>query len=162
MQSDGNMKALRQCSGSSLRSAILRIFCLQLHAVYLSNANKLQVCVADSEHAESQILLLLQTNNKCATGEEIPDSIIISARCQYGLPEDVVVYCNFNQLYKIDPETLQMWLDILKEVPDSVLWLLKFPAVGEPNIIQKAKTAGIDASRVIFSNVAPKVCGIIS
>jgi protein O-GlcNAc transferase len=67
------------------------------------------------------------------------------------------VYCNFNQLYKIDPETLQMWLDILKRVPNSVLWLLKFPAVGEPNIVQKAKDEGIDASRVVFSNVAPKV-----
>ncbi|XP_045202989.2 UDP-N-acetylglucosamine--peptide N-acetylglucosaminyltransferase 110 kDa subunit-like isoform X1 [Mercenaria mercenaria] len=115
-----------------------------------------QVCIADSENADSQILLLLQTNNKCATGEEIPDNIIISARCQYGLPEDVVVYCNFNQLYKIDPETLQMWLDILKRVPNSVLWLLKFPAVGEPNIVQKAKDEGIDGSRVVFSNVAPK------
>lgn len=52
-----------------------------------------------------------------------------------------------------------MWLDILKRVPNSVLWLLKFPAVGEPNIVQKAKDEGIDASRVVFSNVAPKVSG---
>lgn len=50
-----------------------------------------------------------------------------------------------------------MWLDILKRVPNSVLWLLRFPAVGEPNVVQTAKNAGIDASRIVFSPVAPKV-----
>ncbi|XP_052793386.1 UDP-N-acetylglucosamine--peptide N-acetylglucosaminyltransferase 110 kDa subunit-like isoform X2 [Mya arenaria] len=97
-----------------------------------------------------------QTNNKCATGEEIQKHVIISARCHYGLPEDAVVYCNFNQLYKIDPDTLEMWFDVLKNVPNSVLWLLRFPAVGEPNVLQSAKNAGLDSSRVVFSPVAPK------
>ncbi|KAK3577263.1 hypothetical protein CHS0354_030548 [Potamilus streckersoni] len=97
-----------------------------------------------------------QTNNKCATGEEVPSTIIISARSQYNLPEDAVVYCNFNQLYKIDPHTLDMWLEILKKVPKSVLWLLRFPAVGEANIVQTAEAVGLGSDRVIFSSVAPK------
>ena len=50
-----------------------------------------------------------QVNNKTATGEEVPQNIVITTRQQYGLPEDAVVYCNFNQLYKIDPLTLHMW-----------------------------------------------------
>ena len=87
---------------------------------------------------------------------------MISARCQYNLPDDVIVYCNFNQLYKIDPDTLDMWLDILKQVPDSVLWLLRFPAVGEPNVLQTAKNAGVDPSRIVFSPVAPKVLDYLS
>ena len=82
---------------------------------------------------------------------------MLSARCQYGLPEDAVVYCNFNQLYKIDPDTLDMWFCVLKSVPNSVLWLLRFPAVGEPNVIQTAKNEGIDSNRIIFTPVAPKV-----
>lgn len=53
-----------------------------------------------------------QTNNKAATGEEVPQNIVITTRQQYGLPEDAVVYCNFNQLYKIDPNTLQMWVNV--------------------------------------------------
>ena len=48
-------------------------------------------------------------NTKTATGEEVPQNIVITTRQQYGLPEDAVVYCNFNQLYKIDPLTLHMW-----------------------------------------------------
>lgn len=100
---------------------------------------------------------VFQTNNKAATGEEIPQNIIISARSQYGLPENAVIYCNFNQLYKIDPQTLHMWIEILKQVPDGVLWLLRFPAVGETNVLQTAANAGLSPGRIIFSPVAPKV-----
>lgn len=134
---------------------------------------------------------LFQINNKAATGEEVPRTIVVTTRSQYGLPEDAIVYCNFNQLYKIDPPTLQMWANvsltdltttkylvflfvggdlfltffllnfspfrqILKRVPNSVLWLLRFPAVGEPNIQQYAQNMGLPASRTIFSPVAPK------
>lgn len=87
-------------------------------------------------------LATTQTNNKAATGEEVPQSIVITTRQQYGLPDDAVVYCNFNQLYKIDPLTLHMWVYILKHVPNSVLWLLRFPAVGEPNLQTTAQHLG--------------------
>ena len=97
-----------------------------------------------------------QTNNKAATGEEVPQNIIISGRCQYNLPDDAIVYCNFNQLYKIDPATLDMWIEILKNVPNSILWLLKFPAVGAANVIKRATSSGLDSERIIFSHVAPK------
>lgn len=53
-----------------------------------------------------------QANNRAATGEEVPQSIVITTRQQYGLPDDAIVYCNFNQLYKIDPSTLQMWVHV--------------------------------------------------
>jgi hypothetical protein len=49
---------------------------------------------------------------KAATGEEVPSTILVTTRQQYGLPEDAMVYCNFNQLYKIDPETMKMWCDV--------------------------------------------------
>uniref|UniRef100_A0A646QCL5 protein O-GlcNAc transferase n=1 Tax=Hemiscolopendra marginata TaxID=943146 RepID=A0A646QCL5_9MYRI len=97
-----------------------------------------------------------QINTKAATGEEVPQNILITTRQQYGLPEDGIIYCNFNQLYKIDPATLQMWVNILKRVPKSVLWLLRFPAVGESNIVATANQIGLPPSRIIFSNVAPK------
>ncbi|XP_032665288.1 UDP-N-acetylglucosamine--peptide N-acetylglucosaminyltransferase 110 kDa subunit isoform X1 [Odontomachus brunneus] len=97
-----------------------------------------------------------QVNNKTATGEEVPQNIVITTRQQYGLPEDAVVYCNFNQLYKIDPLTLHMWAHILKHVPNSVLWLLRFPAVGEPNLQATAQQLGLTPGRILFSNVAAK------
>lgn len=101
-------------------------------------------------------LATTQMNNKAATGEEAPNSIVVTTRQQYNLPEHAVVYCNFNQLYKIDPMTLNVWINILRRVPNSVLWLLRFPLVGEANIISKAVQFGISPDRLIFSNVAAK------
>lgn len=53
-----------------------------------------------------------QITNKAATGEEVLRTVVVTTRSQYGLPEDSIVYCNFNQLYKIDPPTLQMWANV--------------------------------------------------
>ncbi len=98
----------------------------------------------------------VQNNQKSATGEELPSTVVVSARRQYGLPEEAVIYCNFNQLYKMDPLTLEMWVQVLKKVPNSVLWLLRFPAAGEQNVLHNAEKMGCPASRIVFSNVAPK------
>ena len=50
------------------------------------------------------------------------------------------------------------WLRILSRVQRSILWLLRFPAAGEANILQTATTwAGPEvASRIRFTDVAPK------
>jgi len=100
--------------------------------------------------------LATQINAKAATGEEIPDQIMVTTRQQYNLPDDAIIYCNFNQLYKIDPNTLRMWVNILNRVPNSVLWLLRFPQVGETNIQVAAQQMGLKNGKIIFSNVAAK------
>ncbi len=85
-----------------------------------------------------------------------PSDLPLTLRSQYGLPDNAVVYCNFNQLYKIDPATLENWMNILKRVPNSVLWLLKFPAAGEANILLTSQKLGLPQGRIIFSPVAAK------
>ncbi len=51
-----------------------------------------------------------------------------------------------------------MWFrcNILKRMPDSVLWLLRFPPYGEPMIRQEAHNRGVDPNRIIFTDVANK------
>merc|ERR1719270_1655130 len=100
--------------------------------------------------------LATQINAKAATGEEVPEQIMVTTRQQYGLPDDGVIYCNFNQLYKIDPATLKMWVNILNAVPGSVMWLLRFPQAGETNILVAAQQMGLKNGTIIFSNVAAK------
>ncbi|KAI2464002.1 glycosyltransferase family 41 protein [Annulohypoxylon bovei var. microspora] len=74
------------------------------------------------------------------------------------LPDDTIILGNFNQLYKIDPSTFRTWLRILSNVPKAILWLLRFPELGENNLKKTAKVwAGEDvARRIIFTDVAPK------
>ncbi|KAF9972380.1 hypothetical protein BGZ73_004529, partial [Actinomortierella ambigua] len=75
-----------------------------------------------------------------------------------GIAENTVIFANFNQLYKIDPLIYKVWLRILQRVPNSILWLLRFPAAGEAHLLRTAhEWAGPSvASRVIFTDVAPK------
>ena len=87
---------------------------------------------------------------------QAPTDLPLTTRSQYGLPDNAIVYCNFNQLYKIDPATLENWVNILKKVPNSVLWLLRFPATGEANVIATAQKLGLPQGRIIFSPVAAK------
>ncbi|RYP73320.1 hypothetical protein DL771_003749 [Monosporascus sp. 5C6A] len=74
------------------------------------------------------------------------------------LSDDAIILGNFNQLYKIDPTTFRTWLRILANVPKAILWLLKFPELGESNLKRTARDwAGEEvASRIWFTDVAPK------
>ena len=58
----------------------------------------------------------------------------------------------------MDPTTFRSWLRILSRVPKAVLWLLRFPELGESNLRRTAMAwAGAHvASRIIFTDVAPK------
>ena len=59
---------------------------------------------------------------------------------------------------QIEPTTFRTWLRILSRIPKAVLWLLRFPDLGENNLRQTAVLwAGAEvASRIIFTDVAPK------
>lgn len=77
-------------------------------------------------------------------------------RSQYGISEDKFVFCNFNQMYKIDPEIFKVWARILKRVPNSVLWLLRFPAFAENNLRREARELGLRDDQIVFSDVATR------
>ncbi|UPX10195.1 uncharacterized protein EKO05_0000866 [Ascochyta rabiei] len=74
------------------------------------------------------------------------------------LRDDAIILGNFNQLYKIEPTTFRTWLRILQRLPKAILWLLRFPDLGETNLKQTALMwAGPEvANRVIFTDVAQK------
>ncbi|KAJ2765565.1 hypothetical protein IWQ57_004728, partial [Coemansia nantahalensis] len=74
------------------------------------------------------------------------------------LADDVFIFANFNQLYKIDPTLFRLWLRILERVPNAIIWLLRFPAAGEEHLHRVAtEWAGEEvARRIVFTDVAPK------
>ena len=84
----------------------------------------------------------------------VDGSVAPPTRGRYGLSEDKFVFCNFGQLYKIDPLIFDTWMNILKRVQNSVLWLLKFPPDGEVNIRAEARKRGVREDQIHFSDVA--------
>jgi len=67
-----------------------------------------------------------------------------------------VVFCSFNQPYKIEPEVFRVWMKILKTVPGSVLWLWWKNRLAEINLGETAEKAGVSVNRLIFSPSLPK------
>jgi len=59
-------------------------------------------------------------------------------------------------MYKIDPNTFSVWMNILKRVPNSILWLLEYPADAKKNLFKEAQLRGVDPSRIVFTPKAPK------
>ncbi|CAI5724803.1 unnamed protein product [Peronospora effusa] len=96
-------------------------------------------------------------NDHKQSARDVLDKAKCPKRADYGVPEDKFVFCNFNQVYKIDPVTFATWMNILKRVRNSVLWLLRFPPIAETNIRSAARACGVkDQTRLIFTDVAPK------
>jgi predicted O-linked N-acetylglucosamine transferase (SPINDLY family) len=72
-------------------------------------------------------------------------------RSAQGLPEDKFVFASFNNAYKLNPRMFACWMNILQQVPNSVLWLLDENPSATINLQQEAIRAGVDANRLIFS-----------
>ena len=77
------------------------------------------------------------------------------SRKEQGLPEDGIVFCCFNNSYKISSIEFDIWMLIVGRIDNSVLWLnIKNKLVRE-NICRAAQIRGIDPSRIIFANSSP-------
>lgn len=78
------------------------------------------------------------------------------SRGDYGLKENVVVFCAFCPSTKIDPEVFRAWMQILKAVPGSQLWLRKGrnPLV-ETNLSRAAEEHGSSKDRLVFDERIP-------
>jgi predicted O-linked N-acetylglucosamine transferase (SPINDLY family) len=72
-------------------------------------------------------------------------------RAQFGLPETGFVFTCQNGCQKLLPEVFDVWMEILKAVPGSVLWLLKPNETAVKNLIKEANARGVDAKRLIFT-----------
>jgi predicted O-linked N-acetylglucosamine transferase (SPINDLY family) len=72
-------------------------------------------------------------------------------RAEVGLPENAVVLCGFNQAYKITPDVLDAWVDVLNDLPEAVLWLLDWHGQAKPHLLQELAKRGIGAERVFWA-----------
>lgn len=102
-------------------------------------------------YSEKQIYLphSYQINN-----DRLPRPTGQECRADYHLPEAAFVFVCFNKTNRIDAVIFALWLRLLQQVPQSVLWLLAGDPQAERNLRQYAKEAGVDPKRLIF---APKV-----
>jgi predicted O-linked N-acetylglucosamine transferase (SPINDLY family) len=67
------------------------------------------------------------------------------------LPEQGVVFCSFNNIYKIGAKEFDVWMRLLDQVGGSVLWLKGTNEWASCNLRKEAQKRNIDPDRIIFT-----------
>lgn len=101
------------------------------------------------QHYAEQIAYLpecFQANDdKRAVAERVP------GRAELGLPESGLVFCAFNNTYKLTPDFFALWMRLLDAVPDSVLWFADDNPDVQQNLRAEAAKHGVAPQRLVFS-----------
>ena len=90
------------------------------------------------------------------TDDRQPVDSPIPSRSDLGLPESAIVFCSFNQAFKIDPVMFDCWMAVLRGVPDSVLWLSDGGAAVAANLRREAAQRQVPPERLLFAGQLPK------
>ena len=99
-----------------------------------------------------------QSLTEIVTAHEMAPAARDAQRAAAGLPlQPAVVFCAFHTQYKITSAVFDVWMEILRRVPGSVLWLLasRHDAV-QGRLRAVATAAGIAATRIVFAGRADK------
>jgi predicted O-linked N-acetylglucosamine transferase (SPINDLY family) len=106
---------------------------------------------ARRDYAE-QVAYLPETFMATDVGRKI--SARTPSRQEAGLPDQGLVFCCFNNSFKITPNLFDVWMRLLREVEGSVLWLSAPNTSASTNLRREAESRGVAAERLIF---APRV-----
>ncbi len=108
-------------------------------------------------HFSERVVRLPRCFQPSDTRRQVPPA---PSRASCGLPErdaqgDAVVFCCFNNSYKLNPRSMLRALKVLLEVPGSVLWLLSGPGQADQRLRAYAASQGVDPQRLVFMPKQP-------
>jgi protein O-GlcNAc transferase len=108
----------------------------------------------DSERFYAEHIVVLPDSYQ-PNGKNRMAKKIALTREDVGLPESGFVFCSFNNTQKNNPDMLDIWTELLKQLPDSVLWMMSTSGLFETNILSEVKKRGIAPHRIIFAKRVP-------
>jgi len=73
------------------------------------------------------------------------------SRQDAGLPETGFVFCNFGKPLKFAPHLFALWMRLLKQIPDSSLWLAQHNSETTDNLQRAAEAHGVARERFCFA-----------
>lgn len=106
---------------------------------------------SEREHYTEQVIFMPDSYMPSDVAKPIGVS---PSRAAAGLPADGTVFCCFNAPYKITPGMFDVWMRILSELPDSILWLRDCSATAKSNLSREAHRRAVAPSRLRY---APKL-----
>ena len=118
-------------------------------------ADRTVIAEGQDEFYSEKIVVLPNSFMANDAKRKISDRVF--TRTELGLPETGLVYCCFNNSYKLLPRTFECWMRILRQVEGSVLWLLVDNATAEGNLRKEAEARGIAGERIVFAKRTPSL-----
>jgi protein O-GlcNAc transferase len=76
-------------------------------------------------------------------------------RAGEGLLAGGIVFACFTNPFKISPEIFAAWMEILRAVPDSVLWIFQGNDLMPANLRAAAEAQGVAPGRILFAAAVP-------
>ena len=119
-----------------------------------------RIVLSESQHKSYSEKIVYLPNSYYPTSYQVNESKSLIAdkrftRAELGLPLMDPVFCCFNNNYKVTPRIFDRWMQILKQVEGSVLWLLEDNPTAASNLKKEAVTRGVYAERLIFAKRVP-------
>ena len=139
----------------SMRPARVQIHWLQslagMPAPFIDYTIVDKVIVPENERNQGNgPLIRLADAFQCGEKFDLPPTL--PSRASQSLPETGFVYCAFGNWLKIDEEVFTCWMEILKGVPDSILWLSNGPTSESiTRLRQLAQEHGVDPTRLVLA-----------
>jgi len=82
---------------------------------------------------------------------EAPRASSVTSRSDWGLKPTDFVYASFNTIAKWDSKTFASWCNILRQVPDSVMWVPDQSEFVKARLLKVANAHGISPSRFVWA-----------
>jgi len=90
--------------------------------------------------------------------QPLDDAQLVSSatvtRAELGLPEEGFLFVCWQAGFKIEPRAFGLWMEVLKAVPDSHLWLRRLPGFARDNLAAEAARRGVDPARIVHAGRA--------
>jgi protein O-GlcNAc transferase len=83
-------------------------------------------------------------------------------RAACGLSESAVVLCSFTQNRKLNPRLFDVWMAVMREVPEALLWLTEEHPLAVTNLRKEAAQRGVEGHRLVFAPRAPSAADYLA
>jgi len=115
-------------------------------------ADKVLIRPGEERFYTEKIIRMPLTYQPSGARDSIGDA---GTRAEHGLPNQALVFCSFNQAFKITPDVFDKWMQLLRQIEPSVLWLLGFSEEMREALRREAESRGISRERLVFAPFAP-------
>ena len=112
-------------------------------------ADKTIIPEKNQKYYSEKIVYMPDTYQVNDSTKKISDKVF--TREELGLPKEGFVFCCFNQSSKLNPEIFDIWMNLLKSINNSVLWILPQNETAIKNLQNEAALRNVNPKRIIFA-----------